>query len=259
MSPPRSSLLLLAHAPELDGDSRRARAIVYALEHALPGLRLDWHLTEAEEIQPVSKRDAWLDQTAVEGELFTLCNGDESHLVTLSGWDRAGHLCPGNEPLFEIRAELPLDASGIAMAARVLEAVSDSAQAWWGRMLTTSTVVELSRQVRRRWQDAPEPPRGLPVLEPMELTPTPVVPHHLGWVNYWSAATVQRLGFPDASRDAELLTRSRGTALGGWLVKLTDTPLDLDDPAHLAALLRAYARFPAIGGRAPFAAGPVSR
>ncbi|AFE03352.1 hypothetical protein COCOR_00224 [Corallococcus coralloides DSM 2259] len=251
MNPPNPSLLLLVHAPELNGDSRRARAVIYALEHALPGLHLDWTLSEAGEIQPLSKRDAWLDQAVEEdGELPALCNGDESHLVTLSGWDRAGHLSPGSEPLFEIHAELPLDARGIAMAARVLEAVGDSAQGWWGRMLTPSTVVELPRQTRRRWQDAPEPPRGLPVLEPLEMTPTPVVPHHLGWVNYWSAATVQRLGFPDPKRDAELMTRSRSTAFGGWVVKLTDTPLDLDDPTHLDALLRAYARFPGIGGRA---------
>ncbi|WP_198317013.1 DUF5953 family protein [Cystobacter fuscus] len=29
---------------------------------------------------------------------------------------------------------------------------------------------------------------------------------------------------------------------------LTDTPLDLDNPAHLDALKRVYARFPEIGG-----------
>jgi hypothetical protein len=250
MKPPKQSLLLLVHSPELEGESRRARAIIYALEHALPGLHLDWTLSETEGIQPLSKRDAWLDQVVEDGELPALCNGDESNLVTLSGWDRAGHLSPGGEPMFEIHAELPLDARGLAMAGRVLEAVSESSKAWWGRLLPSSTVVELSRQVRQRWQDAPEPPRGLPVLEPLEMTPTPVVPHHLGWWNYWSAATVQRLGFPDRSRDAELLTRSRGTALGGWLVRLTDAPLDLDNPAHLDALLRAYARFPQIGGRA---------
>nr|WP_073560150.1 DUF5953 family protein [Archangium sp. Cb G35] len=31
---------------------------------------------------------------------------------------------------------------------------------------------------------------------------------------------------------------------------LTDAPLDLDNPAHLDALKRAYERFPEIGGRA---------
>lgn len=54
---------------------------------------------------------------------------------------------------------------------------------------------------------------------------------------------------PDPARDANLLSRSRRTATGGWIVRLTDAPLDLDNPAHLDALMRAYERFPAIGGR----------
>ena len=32
-------------------------------------------------------------------------------------------------------------------------------------------------------------------------------------------------------------------------MQLTDAPLDLDNPAHLDTLLRAYERFPEIGGR----------
>ncbi|HYO59150.1 DUF5953 family protein [Archangium sp.] len=46
--------------------------------------------------------------------------------------------------------------------------------------------------------------------------------------------------------------RARGSSCR-WrsrrIVRLTDTPLDLDNPAHLNALLRAYERFPEIGGR----------
>jgi Family of unknown function (DUF5953) len=34
------------------------------------------------------------------------------------------------------------------------------------------------------------------------------------------------------------------------VVRLTDTPLDLDNASHLKALARAYERFPEIGGRA---------
>ncbi|HLM43690.1 MAG TPA: DUF5953 family protein, partial [Myxococcaceae bacterium] len=40
------------------------------------------------------------------------------------------------------------------------------------------------------------------------------------------------------------------TSTGGWVVQLTEAPLDLDNPAHLDALKRAYERFPEIGGRA---------
>jgi len=56
-------------------------------------------------------------------------------------------------------------------------------------------------------------------------------------------------GFPDPARDAELLSRSRRAASGGWVVQLTDEPLDLDRPDHLDALKRTYERFPEIGGR----------
>ena len=54
---------------------------------------------------------------------------------------------------------------------------------------------------------------------------------------------------PDPARDADLLSRSRRTATDGWVVMLTEAPLDLDNPAHLDALKRAYERLPAIGGR----------
>jgi uncharacterized protein (UPF0261 family) len=77
----------------------------------------------------------------------------------------------------------------------------------------------------------------------------PEIPHRLGWLNYWSGAAAQAIGFPDPARDAELLSRARRTVSGGWVVRLTDSPLDLDNPAHLDALLRAYERFPEIGGR----------
>jgi uncharacterized protein DUF5953 len=52
-----------------------------------------------------------------------------------------------------------------------------------------------------------------------------------------------------ARRDAELLSRARRTTTGGWIVRLTETPLDLDNPAHLNAILRADERFPVVGGR----------
>jgi hypothetical protein len=49
--------------------------------------------------------------------------------------------------------------------------------------------------------------------------------------------------------DEVKLTRARRTPSGGWVVKLTDAPLDDDNPAHLDALKWAYERFPKIGGR----------
>jgi len=89
----------------------------------------------------------------------------------------------------------------------------------------------------------------LPALKLPSQIGSPDIPSYLGWLNYWSAATAQTLGFPDPARDAELLTRSRRTATGGWIVQLTEAPLDLDNPLHLGALAQAYERFPEVGGR----------
>jgi hypothetical protein len=87
------------------------------------------------------------------------------------------------------------------------------------------------------------------MLNPPEKIRAPEIPHHLGWLNYWSPDAAQTIGFPDPARDAELLTRVRRTASSGWIVQLTDTLLDYNNPAHLDALLRVYERFPRIGGR----------
>ncbi len=149
----------------------------------------------------------------------------------------------------EVHGTLHLDAAAIAAAADVLAAIGEGARGFWGHATPFNAAVEISRQTRDPVRKPGVPPRGLPVLRLPEHLRSPEIPHRLGWLNYWSAAAAHAIGFPDASRDAELLSRARRTASGGWVVRLTDAPLDLDNPAHLDALLRAYARFPEIGGR----------
>jgi hypothetical protein len=94
------------------------------------------------------------------------------------------------------------------------------------------------------------PPRGLPALKLLSQIRSPEIPARLGWLNYWSAATAQAIGFPDSARDAELLSRARRTPSSGWVVQITEAPLNLDNPSHLDALKRTYERFLEIGGRA---------
>ena len=85
-----------------------------------------------------------------------------------------------------------------------------------------------------------------------EKLPAAEIPCYLGWLNYWSVAAANAIGFPNPAHDAELLSHARRTPSGGWVVQLTEAPLDYDNPAHLDALKRAYARFPEIGGRTVF-------
>jgi hypothetical protein len=149
-----------------------------------------------------------------------------------------------------VYAELPLDEPVIASAAAVLEGVAEGARAFWGRATPDGAALDIAYQTAPTLEGPPSPRRGLPALKLFKHIRSPEIPYYLGWLNYWSAAAAQAIGFPDPARDAELLTRARRTPSGGWVVQLTDAPLDLDNPAHLDTLKRAYERFPEIGGRA---------
>ena len=137
----------------------------------------------------------------------------------------------------------------ISAAGDVLERVAEGARAFWGHATPDAAALDIAYQIAPTLEGPPSPRRGLPALKLFERIRSPEIPYYLGWLNYWSAAAAQAIGFPDPARDAELLSRARRTPPGGWVVQLTDAPLDLDNPAHLDALKRAYERFPEIGGR----------
>jgi hypothetical protein len=149
-----------------------------------------------------------------------------------------------------VHAELPLDKPVIAAAGEMLEYVAEGARAFWGHATPDAAALDIAYQTAPTLEGPPSPRRGLPALKLFEHIRSPEIPYFLGWLNYWSPAAARAIVFPDASRDAELLTRARRTPMGGWVVQLTDAPLDLDNPAHLDALKRAYERFPEIGERA---------
>jgi len=245
----RSPLIINVYAPALVGDDNRTLAAVHGLERALPGLRLEWRVTERRRLAALPQRDAWLAEEATRGEFPMLCNNDERYPVMISGRHRSAYVSPGGRPQFQVHAKLPLDAAVIAAAADVLEAVAEGARAFWGHATPNGASGDIAEQIAPTLEGPPSPPRGLPALKLFEHIRSPEIPYYLGWLNYWSAAAAQVIGFPDPARDADLLSRARRTASGGWVVQLTDAPLDLDTPAHLDALLRAYERFPEIGGR----------
>jgi hypothetical protein len=244
-------ITLIVYAPALVRNDSRPVAVVHGMERAFPGLRLEWTVSDEGQCIPVSQRDAWVSHGRVDGPGFPLlCNGNENYPVTVFGWELPADSAPGGQAQFEVHAHLPPDVMWIAAAADVLEAVAESARAFWGHATPSSAGVDIACQTKNRPDDLEPPPRGLPVIKSPSAMLSPEIPHRLGWLNYWSAAAARAIGFPDPTRDAELLSRSRRTATGGWVVQLTDAPLDLDNPAHLDALLRAYERFPEIGGRA---------
>ena len=243
-------LLFTVYAPALTGGDRRTLAIVQGIERALSGLRLEWRVSKEGRPIALPQRDVWLAEAATRGEFPLLCNGDESYPVTVSGLTIPSSQAPGFQPLLDVHADLPLDVAVIAAAATVLEHVAEGARAFWGRATPDTAALDIAEQIAPTLDGPPSPPRGLPALKLFEHLRAPEIPYYLGWLNYWSAAAARAIGFPDPARDANLLSRSRRTATGGWVVQLTDAPLDLDLPAHLDTLKRAYERFPEIGGRA---------
>ncbi|WP_338023845.1 DUF5953 family protein [Archangium primigenium] len=218
------------------------------MERAVPGLRLDWTVADDHQLRPLPQRDPWLARSTRNGGFPLVCNHDESHPVTLFGVEVPAILGPGGHALFEVHAELPLETSVLAVAADILEGMTKGACALWGHATPFRATAEIAEQTATALEPH-APPRGLPALKRTKDLGSPLLPPRLGWLNYWSDAAARAIGFPDPARDADLLSRSRHTATGGWIVQLTEAPLDLDNPAHLDALQRTYARFPGIGGR----------
>nr|WP_128796336.1 DUF5953 family protein [Corallococcus coralloides] len=250
MATTKKYLRLAVYAPALGRDDGRPLAIVHGMESAVPGLRLEWTNSDTNELIALPQRDEWVASSKTDRGLPFLCNDDESHPVTVAGWESPGRLAPGSRPRFEVHADWPLDEAGIAAAVDVLVTTGDSARAFWGYVDPEGVAGTVAQQFRHPGDESPAPPHGLPSLKLPEELRSDEIPHFLGWLNYWSAAAAQAIGFPDPPRDAELLSRARRTASGGWVVQLTDAPLDLDNPAHLDTLKRTYERFPEIGGRA---------
>ncbi|MFB1483498.1 DUF5953 family protein [Corallococcus sp. RDP092CA] len=246
----KRKMTLSVYAPALLGKDNRPVAVVHGMERAFPDLRLEWRVSKDGRPIALPQRDAWLTEQTKDGGFPLLCNGNENFPVMLSGWELPATSAPGGRSQLELHASLPPTPEMLAAVPEVLEAVAEVARAHWGHATPFRASVDIARQTRNRPDDLELPPHGLPVIASPGAMSSPEIPHRLGWLNYWSAAAAQTIGFPDPTRDAELLTRARRTASGGWVVQLTDGPLDLDDPTHLDALKRAYERFPKIGGRA---------
>jgi hypothetical protein len=249
MTDKRKKMTLIVYAPALVSDDGRPVAVVHGMERAFPGLLLGWRISETGQFIPLPQRDATVAQERPNGGFPLLSNDNESALVTVTGWESPAGSSPGGQAQFEVHARLPLTPEAIAAAADVLEAVAEAARAYWGHATPSRASLDIARQTKNLPDDLEPPPHGLPVIKSPSAMRSPEIPHRLGWLNYWSASAARAIGFPDPARDADLLSRSRRTATGGWIVRLTDAPLDLDNSAHLEALLQAYERFPEIGGR----------
>ena len=161
----QNSLGIIVYAPALVGNDRRTLDIVHGMENALPGLRLEWRLSDSGRPIALPQRDAWLAEGTKDGGFPLMCNGDESYPVMISGLELPAGSSPGGQAQFEVHAQLPPDAIGIAAAADVLEAVGEGARAFWGHVDPEGVAVTVSEQFRHPGDDSHVPPEGLPSLK----------------------------------------------------------------------------------------------
>lgn len=71
-----------------------------------------------------------------------------------------------------------------------------------------------------------------------------LVPQRLGWLNSWSDPSCALLDFPHRAGDERWLGNARRLpGDDGWLLRLTEAPLDLNMPEHVEAARLASERF----------------
>ena len=150
---------------------------------------------------------------------------------------------------------LCLPASTVGAVAGTLESVGDALSALYALWLPPAASWELSTVLFTNYTLPTQSPLqkelgrlGFPKYKQESRIDSMELPTELGWVNYWSPLTCKRLGFPDADRDTQLLSLSKKTPAGSWLVKLTPEPIDLTKSADVAALKSAYERFDVLDG-----------
>jgi len=101
-------LVLTVYTPLLVGDDNRTLAAVHGLERALPGLRLEWRVTDKRQLAALPQRDEWLAEAAARGKFPLVCNGDKSFPVTISGLTTPASQAPGGQSLLDVHAKMPL-------------------------------------------------------------------------------------------------------------------------------------------------------
>jgi hypothetical protein len=146
---------------------------------------------------------------------------------------------------------MPDEPSTVEHVCDIIAEVGIALQAAWGIANPLLTAGEIAHQVVLDQPLPDRPPAGLPSLAMPQQIDGLNVPHMLGWVNYWSESTAKRIRFSGPLRDDDLLKRARQVEGGGWVVRLTDPPLDLNLDSHRTILRRAYEVLPAVGGRNP--------
>ena len=251
--------------PFVPGDPR-IENLFRAVERVLPNTGIDHVILSSKyKWEPVSNRVQLVNDRAFDvasrGHLTTVFgNGkrnDEMVTITLGKSSKGG---VGNvRKTWTIRMSISNErGSTLAILPDLLQAICESTAAINGWAGSFSSLSQISRHTSNTIQSAHATRREQSDGEPKgpecigELVKRPLIGKMsdgfqfempLSWVNYWSDPVAQSLDFPNVERDKCVEGLYREVSNRGWLLRLTDRPLDLRIPEHVERLNWAYGRF----------------
>ncbi|HEY6034603.1 MAG TPA: DUF5953 family protein [Kofleriaceae bacterium] len=233
-------LVLDAFAPPLALSDPRALTVVRAVEHAW-GLHLTCSIeADGSRIRHETDLEQYL-ASDTDGGLAFLATPDDEEDATLTGLVEPDCFAPGGVDELHVLGWMPMRPTPVVAAG--LEQAADALQASWAMLTPGPAHAVIVLQVIAP-TSTDVPPAGLPRLDAAEFLAVDV-PRRLGWISYWSDRAAANIGFDGSADVFASVTR----VASGWIVQLTNDPLDLDRGDHLRALRAAYERYPAIGRR----------
>lgn len=134
---------------------------------------------------------------------------------------------------------------------RLFVDLGDILNANYSSFVTNDALVILATQFGTAWarHDNNLINSGLPKLDMFTFGGADNIlqPMFIGWLNYWSETTCKYINFSGDKNDLSLVSYSYKTPKNAWFVKLTNTPLNSENPEHISALVAAYKRWPSVG------------
>jgi hypothetical protein len=213
-----------------------------------PGENFENRLNEIKTIK-IENRLEWLNKTLETEESFFLNSGykNKEALVelTVSSSFIEFRECLESSCVFNLRMNLTFTSQ---VYNQIINKISKNLIMHWGEISFSKTKTNLVHQIVRPHEKNRNPEYGLPIVKIPQFLNGPDIPFFIGWINYWSENTVEIVEFNQA-KDSDLFYKIQHTDNGGIILQLTEEPLDLEIPEHLAALKKVYERFPKVGGR----------
>jgi hypothetical protein len=234
-----TDFLLEIYCPLVSPDDGRAVRAIRAAEKALEQPMCFGIGTSGEAIR-IDDRDSWVPaQIKVLGRIPLVCNGDKEHFVSIRSSAGLSKL--------RVHLAMPPDLGNSARATAALHGMAEALLAHWATLDPPEARDMVADQMIHPGKTT-NPPPGLPELTPPQYgNAPPEEPPWLGWQNYWSEQAAAMMGVKESSRDLNVFTTAEHLAGGGWLLRVTDQPLDPKRPEHMARLAAAYNRFPKLG------------